>query len=169
MVHCYPAGWTIKGWPTASAFLFTGSEPERLLTLDVERPGYTVTSARVCLTHTETTNGKRSQQSDADEWTNWSFPRVKTALSLVSTFSLTKPCESHMTRANRASLLLCLETTGEQAARTTVLWNNTGQLNAGLQLDFKIPAHSCKGRLRAFIVLFSVCLDLFITLAVLAC
>lgn len=62
-----------------------------------------------------------------------------------------------MTRANRTWLLLCLETTGEQAARTTVLRKNTGQLKPGMQLDFKILTRSCKGPLRAFIILVSVC------------
>lgn len=75
----------------------------------------------------------------------------------MSTFSLTKLCTSHITQDNRAWLLLCLETTGEQAARTTVLQNNTGQMNPGMHLDFKIPTRSCKGPLRAFIVLVSVC------------
>lgn len=51
--HCYPAGrvsntprrkdpaWTI--WATASGFSFTGGEPECVLMLDIEGPGYTVT------------------------------------------------------------------------------------------------------------------------------
>lgn len=50
----YPA-WTIKYWPTASGFLFTGSEPECVLILDIEGPGYMVTHAKlahVCLTRT---------------------------------------------------------------------------------------------------------------------
>lgn len=38
-----------------------------------------------------------------------------------------------------------------------MLRNNTGQMNPGMHLDFKIPTRSCKGPLRAFIVLVSVC------------
>lgn len=71
-------------------------------------------------------DGKSPQQSNADE-----YPR---------NFPKTLNHQPHITHANHAWFLLCLETTGERGPRTTAHGKNTGQVILGCIL--KKPKHA---------------------------